>query len=544
MATPTTALSFAIACQLSLQPHHAAQQQYQTFRRRSPYFYHFTLFRHHVTLRSRLRWQIIRMWANQHLRVGFESFKRNAHVAKILLKAMAYLQHSAFSTWKTYILFERAQEIAAYMLDDEAGAVRGTKSAFRQWKRGIVFFQRERDLTRVAIHKYRTRCHRIRTLFHDWLVFIVERRRARCRIASVSSLWVRNKYRQRFDRWSDVSRRIGVRRRRKLQDACALWTQATVLRCLRGWAQYNRKLKMERKKAIGNWKNKSTSKCFRTWVKQVRHAVSERLRQKTLIASVMAAMVHRHVFVCFNHWVNVVDEYNVMGEQHYQQLQELSPNLEMLFEHVKEDIDAHDQQTASFRQSWNDWSNPLDGAVQEMVVERSQYGTRWVAREVIDDGQGNVRSSRSGVQVSSRYREPLRVVGDGGNGGNGGNGGGKSATIALEGTLEGASEEQLTAYRNRYKREHQAHFAKNAAERARKATQLRRQKEMEQMELEKNLEATRRRDGVVEDSAFSYAFDYYTYLGDSKRLDSRSRRDVAEEVVEEVTVKAGENEKA
>jgi hypothetical protein len=67
---------------------------------------------------------------------------------------------------------------------------------------------------------------------------------------------------------------------------------------------------------------------------------------------------------------------------------------------------------------------------------------------------------------------------------------------------------------------------------------------MEQMELEKNLEATRRRDGVVEDSAFSYAFDYYTYLGDSKRLDSRSRRDVAEEVAEEVTVKAGENEKA
>ena len=450
MATIVTALQFAISCQINLKKHHSTQAKYQIFLSRSLYSYHFYLYRHHVRQRSLLRRHIIRLWANLHLRVGFESFRHNAKVAKILLRACSYMYHCVFQTWRRFVLFDRAQEIAAYMMSDDTGCIGNLKGAFKRWRKGILLFRRERDLTRVAIHKYRSRVRKMKQLYQIWLNFIVKRRRARCRLMSVSSLWLRTKYRQHFDRWSNASRRIGVRRRRKLTDALALWAQATLVRCIRSWFYYVKKLKYDRKKALGRWRNKSISKCYQRWVEYVSYVKHERRRKKMLISRMINAMLHRYRYSGFMKWVQVIRDMKIMGNKHYEQLQELSPKLETLFHHVKRDVSAHDLHTKKFRQSWTNWQSPLDNAVQNIVIENSQHGKRWVAREIINDsehgpGGGALRSSRAGIQVANSYREPLSAIGGGG-----GNGSLPRSTI----TLDGVSQEMLNKYRKRYKYEY------------------------------------------------------------------------------------------
>ena len=252
-STTSNTLRWALQVNMNLSKHNKQQSTYQKLYQRSKTFYHFSLFKSNVIQATYHRKKIIKLWQNQYLRIGFAAFQKHTNVAHILLRSFAYLQWQAWTTWKDYVLYDRQEEIAAYLISDTHGSIRDLKSAWRRWRRGIQFFQRERDLTRVAIAKYRRKCRLTAQLFQRWLHFIVKRRRARTRLTSVANLWINKKYRERFNRWNDVSRRIGVSRRRKLRDAMALWSQATVLKCLRAWSFYCRKLRSDRKKALGKW---------------------------------------------------------------------------------------------------------------------------------------------------------------------------------------------------------------------------------------------------------------------------------------------------
>jgi len=495
MTATTTMMQWALKVDMQLGSHHEQQHVYQQLRRRAPYLYHFVLFRKNVRQATKFRKKIIRLWQNQHLRVGFAAFRRHAGVARVLLRACSYLQWHAWSAWNDYVLFDRSEEIAAYLLADEVGSVRGLKNAFRRWRRGARFFQRERDLTRISIAKYRRRCRLIAQSFHSWLDFIVRRRRARARLSSVSMLWLRHKYRGRFNRWSDVARRIGVLRRRKLRDAMALWSQATVVRCVRAWSLYCRKVRTERKQAIGRWKNQSLTRCFQAWMEMVAHAQRAKEHAKNVITAVLLGMLHRHLYTAFHSWIDAIDTMDT-GVQ-------LDPFLDQLFDHAHQDVLSHDKDTAQVRQSWLEWKNPLDNAVQEMVIETSQYGKRWVARETTTT---STTGRRANMQPSNSYREPLTEVG---------------ANAADPSTiqLDGVNPELLESYRRRYQVDYQNTFAREAAVRATIATKERKKIEAERFELHKKLEVEREKEEVVvEDSAFAYAFEYSQYLLKSTKL--------------------------
>ena len=216
----------------------------------------------------------------------------------------------------------------------------------------------------------------------------------------------------------------------------------------------------------------------------------------------MSAMSNRHLYTAFQQWLNVIDSLNTNIK--------LDPYLESIFSHTKQDIVKHDKNTKKVRESWNTWKNPLDNAVQTMEYVTSQYGKRWVAKEIIHDGRQGARSVRSGVQVSSNYREPLNEKNAN-----------STAADPSEINIQGITKEQGKIYMDRYQIEYKKEFAKRCGERAEVAAKVRKQeydKMQQEIILKKEIEEEQNSNGQSEDTAFSYCFDYYSYLNESKKL--------------------------